>query len=481
MVSFPMAVFPPGEMASLLSQRTDKINVTGGTPSKQSLALACQLVDPATGRLQKVLSTGANSPALLNTLADILHSCIVSHGPGFADCGAVFQAATLPSPWDLTPHNTLTAIESITSKLGRSNSALLRLLPSQLPYTPVLKQPPSGWLLSLNFEDFGLHRPTAVLADPSNSTLWVLNSGNQSLTELSTDPKDFANPLLGKRKLPAPVREKPTGFWFNRSYEGYQHTTRPKEPGWFSEPSVWLAHGRLIFLNADGTSCASPLSGLDLDGARGLSGRTLRGGIFISNADTNELLVLSLPKGTCDGVTTLTRLREPLSEPLPKFLLADPAQVAACPRFEWVWVTNASRNSVSGFSDFTCPQPLPGTPFRGGGLSDPEGIDCDNDGNVWIANHTAKSVTELESWPDPEIPLTRPSCLNREGHGSPYRMRIDAVSPSSGFSGAGLNRPYGVAVDGLGNVWVTNEGNDSLTVFIGAGGVPSGQRALTGG
>ena len=35
-----------------------------------------------------------------------------------------------------------------------------------------------------------------------------------------------------------------------------------------------------------------------------------------------------------------------------------------------------------------------------------------------------------------------------------------------------MNGPYGVAIDGLGDVWVTNEGNDSLTVFIGAGEVP---------
>jgi hypothetical protein len=60
-------------------------------------------------------------------------------------------------------------------------------------------------------------------------------------------------------------------------------------------------------------------------------------------------------------------------------------------------------------------------------------------------------------------------------------MRVEALSPSSGFLGTGLNRPYGVAVDQFGNVWFTNEGNDSLTVFIGAGGVPSGGRMLTGG
>lgn len=40
---------------------------------------------------------------------------------------------------------------------------------------------------------------------------------------------------------------------------------------------------------------------------------------------------------------------------------------------------------------------------------------------------------------------------------------------ASGFSGTALNRPDGVAVDALGNVWVTNEGNDCLSVFVGAG------------
>ena len=113
---FPMAVFPP-EGTTSVSNRGDQMNVTGGTPSEESLALACQLVDPVTGRLQPVFLSGANSPAVVNSLADILHSCVVSHGPDFAECSVLFQAATLPNPWNLTPHNTLTAIENITSKL----------------------------------------------------------------------------------------------------------------------------------------------------------------------------------------------------------------------------------------------------------------------------------------------------------------------------------------------------------------------------
>jgi DNA-binding beta-propeller fold protein YncE len=31
-----------------------------------------------------------------------------------------------------------------------------------------------------------------------------------------------------------------------------------------------------------------------------------------------------------------------------------------------------------------------------------------------------------------------------------------------------MNRPYGIAIDAMGNIWVTNEGNDSVTMFVGA-------------
>ena len=89
----------------------------------------------------------------------------------------------------------------------------------------------------------------------------------------------------------------------------------------------------------------------------------------------------------------------------------------------------------------------------GRGLAEPEDIACDRGGGVWIANHArnSNSVTELAGYFD--------------GHSTVLRT----LSPESGYSGAGMNRPYGVAVDDLGNVWVSNEGNDSLTVFIGAG------------
>jgi hypothetical protein len=41
-------------------------------------------------------------------------------------------------------------------------------------------------------------------------------------------------------------------------------------------------------------------------------------------------------------------------------------------------------------------------------------------------------------------------------------------------SGADLNSPYGIALDGSGNVWITNSGNNSVSAFIGVA-APTGR------
>ena len=44
-----------------------------------------------------------------------------------------------------------------------------------------------------------------------------------------------------------------------------------------------------------------------------------------------------------------------------------------------------------------------------------------------------------------------------------------AISPSTGFTGGGLNVPYGIAVDAAGNVWVANYGGSSISEFNSSG------------
>jgi hypothetical protein len=428
----------------------------GFAPRAESFVLARQLVDPVTGKLRPVFDRGANSPALVNTLADILHGCVSSAGPKSKECDSLFKVATTER-WHQKPENTLQAMENIVSTWGHGQSSAYALLPKERPCTPVLERPPAGWLLSINMKDLGLHRPGQIFADWGNRTLWILNRGNDSLVELSTEPKDLAAPVLGERKLPLAVRTHPVAFWFRPSGWDYASGARPRTPGWFSERSAWLVDDKLIFLKKDGSPCGKPLNSLGLKNAEGITSCFLSGGedLCIANAGANEIVVVKQPDYTrCDGAKLLGKLNDAKAG-TPDLGLAEPAHLLRCNRnLPYTWITNRADSSVSVYNDLDRKVTIqPGSPFHGGGLAEPEDIACDRGGGVWIANHArnSNSVTELAGYFD--------------GHSTVLRT----LSPESGYSGAGMNRPYGVAVDDLGNVWVSNEGNDSLTVFIGAG------------
>lgn len=126
------------------------------------------------------------------------------------------------------------------------------------------------------------------------------------------------------------------------------------------------------------------------------------------------------------------------------------------------FVTNSDAGSITGL-DGDGEEPariLPGSPFHGGGLAAPEGIARDSDGALWVANHAPKanSISFIAG----QLGM---AFLGKIQVGQP-------LSPNSGFAGAGLDRPYGVAIDKWGNLWVTNEGNDSVTVLVGAAQPP---------
>jgi hypothetical protein len=41
------------------------------------------------------------------------------------------------------------------------------------------------------------------------------------------------------------------------------------------------------------------------------------------------------------------------------------------------------------------------------------------------------------------------------------------VSGSNGFVGGSMNSPFGIAVDGSGDVWITSSASNAVTEFIG--------------
>jgi hypothetical protein len=127
----------------------------------------------------------------------------------------------------------------------------------------------------------------------------------------------------------------------------------------------------------------------------------------------------------------------------------------------------------------------------GGGLSNPQSIAMDRQGNVWIANAGNSSVSEF----NPLGAAISTATGFTQNISVPYALAIDqsgnawvansgnntiteliplgASSTSHGDS-TQLNAPRGIAIDGSGNVWVTNSGNSSVAAFNSSGQPLSG-------
>ena len=103
-----------------------------------------------------------------------------------------------------------------------------------------------------------------------------------------------------------------------------------------------------------------------------------------------------------------------------------------------LWI--ASTNGVSGFSPMATP--LTTGPVQVGGISNPLALAIDGAGQIWTANGngTVSVITQAGA----------------------------AVSPGTGYTGAGLSTPGGMTIDVSGNVWVSNTSDNSVTEMIGA-------------
>lgn len=172
-----------------------------------------------------------------------------------------------------------------------------------------------------------------------------------------------------------------------------------------------------------------------------------------------------------------------------------------------VWVANALGNSVSEFNP--AGMPLSASGFTGGGLNLPVGLAINSLGDVWVANEGANSLSEFG--PDGAaispaggftgggLELTQFMAIDSTNKvwvancadfcdASGVASNISVFSPagvalttSTGILGGGLNGATGIALDQTGNVWVSNQGNNSLSEFNTLGMALSPSTGFTGG
>ncbi|MGC2497101.1 MAG: hypothetical protein WA374_05130 [Acidobacteriaceae bacterium] len=161
---------------------------TNSVGLSNAFASVNKLVNTVDGALSgPALPAGASIPTNeLNTLADIIASCINTSGGGQAGdgsaCGNLFALAV--SSNGTKPTDVVTAALNIAHNPTQNAAALNRLADATGPFQPILAAAPAAWTIAIQYSSTGLTAPTGIAADPSGN-LWVTNATGHSVTLLS--------------------------------------------------------------------------------------------------------------------------------------------------------------------------------------------------------------------------------------------------------------------------------------------------------
>ena len=170
-------------MKSFSAVGTSGGNLQGLT---NAFATVNNLVNIGAGTLAgPTLPANAVLPATeLNTLADIIASCVNSGGGAPSDgsiCASLFQNTT-PSGGP-APTDTIGAALNIARYPGSNVAALIGLTLPSSPYQPTLASA-SDFTVSIKYKTGGLSSPSASAVDASGN-LWVTNANNNSVSVLN--------------------------------------------------------------------------------------------------------------------------------------------------------------------------------------------------------------------------------------------------------------------------------------------------------
>ena len=128
--------------------------------------------------------------------------------------------------------------------------------------------------------------------------------------------------------------------------------------------------------------------------------------------------------------------------------------------------------------------------FTGGGLASPAGLALDGSGNIWVANASGNSVTELSSTGalvtgaagytgSNNILGAQAIALDRTGNvwiadtllSSVVKLTVTAgtIQSSASFTAGGIQGPTSLAIDSQNNVWISNFAGASVTELNSSG------------
>jgi len=424
-------------------------------------------VDLASGGWGEAIQGPLNStqtPTMANfaTLSTLLAGCVTQVRPDA--CSRLFAAATPPN--GKLPSDTLTAIESVARNPSHQAGRLFTLLdafypvPSgktlrPTPFLPYLSSAPSAWILPLMFAGGGLIAPGKIMFD-SEGDAWT--GDNFILGSQGTDALWDGN-LSKIAPNGHPLSPMTTGFT-GGGIEGPGFGTAVGADG-----RVWVdsTAGKTISVFDNNGQPLSPPQGYNFNGRLGL----MQGIIVAPNGDvwaldfTNDRVV-HFPNGDPSKGTLLCQAPAGTPGKDGPCKLSGPFHLAIDQQ-DRIWITNAIGDTVTRFpaSDPSKVEVLPTGGHSGKGMA------IDSKGNAWITNTLGDGLSlwtklkllwlKLDEKMNEANPVVLADLFGNPGKGSVSMLRPDgSPAPGSPFKAPGLWGPWGAAIDGNDQVWISN-------------------------
>ncbi len=442
------------------------LNVNNMVSLSQGLALAA----PAG-------SAGVAPQAKLNTLGNILASCINTSAPTSTQCAALFAAATPTG--GTAPTDTVAAMLNIAKNPGLNVSTLYGLSTPNAPFQPAVTTAPNDLTLGITYtaglsypgplaiDNSGdvfvancptcnsaigtdsvvgfspagvvktgtafaaIHKPTAIAVDRYNS-VWITESASATLgnqvTRISNDggtvQSGFPVTLSGVPGGMAIVENSPAAAWITDS-----------------------TNGRMALVNSDGTGLgsmnttgiASPTA-IAADGIENL---------FLIGAGSSSILEFtpiynrtgSFAPTTTNTLTTYSGTAAGVSGP--SGLAIDGA--------DHLWTVDTGTKAVSEILGITGAATSPAAGYTG--INTATNVTIDGAGTAWIANCRVGCTGSGSTAADNIVHLSTAGA--------------SLTTSSDGLQNASLSHPTATAIDLSGDLWISNTSGASVTELVG--------------
>ncbi len=450
----------------------DSTHISSGTTTpginKANAALsAANLASLSTGAALATTpaGNGAVPQSKINSLANIIAACVNTGGPTGSltnpnACDTLFADIQSNGATGATPADTATAAIYIAHNPSTNVTALYNIALTYPQFMPVLSGPPNDWTMAVSYSGGGLAGETQLAIDASGD-VWVTDTAAVSEFNPVGSPLSPAGGYTSAGMTsPYGIAIDPAGnVWVaNHSANtiselnqaGLDIFDSPVGSGGLSNPSfiaidgtgnLWVTNNNEKISNFSSTGTALSSTGFAGGGLNDEYGIATTAGsagdVWVADATSGGgLSEFNLSGVAVSGSTGDTNggFDEPIS--------------VAVDGNGYAWSTNYGNTSISAVD--STGTPVGSSPFTGGGLTGPYGIAIDGGGNVWIAN--------IAPYP---------------GVISEFSNNGTAITGTGGYTdgrgGGGLAEPNSIAVDGAGNVWVSDDGNTNITEFVGAG------------